>query len=233
LYEWEGAKNADLDAAIKNSKKALELAPNLSESHASHGFALSQCKRYDEAAQEFREAIRLNLNSYDAYYYYARLCFARGHMEQSAELFLKASEIRREDFQSILLLGQVYRVLATAIKNTMLSSKGVKRLRKYVQLNPDDIRALSFGAGSLLEVGDKEEAFQWMNRALELDPNNAGVLINGSCLFAKAGDKERALDVLEQAVNLGYGKKDWMENDPDYDDIRDEPRFKELMERIR
>ena len=233
LYEWEGAKNADLDAAIKNSKKALQLAPNLSEGHASHGFALSQCKRYDEAAQEFREAIRLNPNSYDAYYYYARLCFARGHMEQSAELFLKASEIRREDFQSILLLGQVYRVLGNDDKTHDAFVEGVKRLRRFVQLNPDDIRALSFGAGSLLEVGDKEEAFQWMNRALELDPNNAGVLINGSCLFAKAGDKERALDVLEQAVNLGYGKKDWMENDPDYDDIRDEPRFKELMERIR
>jgi len=177
LYEWEGAKNADLDAAIKNSKKALELAPNLSESHASHGFALSQCKRYDEAAQEFREAIVLNSNSYDAYYYYARLCFARGHMEQSADLFLKASEVRREDFQSILLLGQVYHVLnSDKAKDAFI--EGVKRLRKYVELNPDDIRALSFGAGALLETGNRDEAYQWMNRALELDPHNAGVLIN-------------------------------------------------------
>ncbi|HYK44240.1 MAG TPA: tetratricopeptide repeat protein, partial [Parafilimonas sp.] len=232
LYEWEGAKNTDLVAATTNSKKALELAPNLSESHSSHGFALSLCSKYDEAAQEFTQAIRLNSNSYDAFYYYARLCFARGHMEQSADLFLKASEVRREDFQSILLLGQVYRVL-NSDKAEDAFIEGVKRLRKYVELNPDDIRALSFGAGALLEIGNRDEAYQWMNRALELDPRNAGVLINGSCLFAKAGDKERALDVLERAVDLGYGKKDWMENDPDYDNIRHESRFKELMERIR
>jgi len=111
IYEWEGGNNADLVKAELNSLKALSLAPDLSDSHSSRGFVLSLGKRYDEAEREFEEAIQLNPNSYDAYYYYARSCFARGQIQRSADLFLKASEVNREDFQSMLLLSQYLRIL--------------------------------------------------------------------------------------------------------------------------
>ena len=231
LYEWEGADKADLEAAEKNSQKALSLASNLSESHSSHGFVLSLSKRYDEAEQEYKEAIRLNSNSFDAYYYFARSCFARGRIKESAELFLKASEVRQEDFQSVLLGGQSYRILGDN-KAMELFAEGIKRIRKQLKLNPNDRRALSLGSGSLYEMGEKEEALQWANKALALYPDDAGVLINGAGLFAKDGNKEKALDILEKAIGKGYGKKDWMEQDPDYDSIRNEPRFKKLMEKV-
>ena len=105
LYQWEGGKKADLEKAEKNSLKALTLAPNMAESHISRGFVLTLGEKYDEAEQEFHEAIRLNSNSYDAYYLYARICFARGELAKSAELFLKASQVRREDYQTVLLLA--------------------------------------------------------------------------------------------------------------------------------
>ncbi len=125
LYEWEGADNADLEAAERNSQKALSLAPNLSESHSSRGFVLALGKRYDEAEQEFKEAIRLNINSYDAYYYYGRSCFARGQIQESAELFRKASEVRREDFQSMLLLALSLRILGND-KTQEATKEGIK-----------------------------------------------------------------------------------------------------------
>ena len=71
-----------------------------------------------------------------------------------------------------------------------------------------------------------------MNQALELYPEDAGVLINAACLFAKDGNTEQALNVLELAVGKGYGKKDWIEHDPDYDSLRNEPRFKALLSKL-
>ena len=231
LYEWEGANDSDLEAAERNSQKALSLAPNLSESHSSRGFVLSLGKRYDEAEQEFKEAIRLNINSYDAYYYYGRSCFARGQIQQSAELFLKASEVRREDFQSMLLLAQSLRILGKdKTQETML--EGINRAKKQLELNPTDRRALSLTSGSLFEIGEREEAFQWINKALDLYPEDAGVLINAACLFAKDGNKEKALSILEIAIGKGYGKKDWIEHDPDYDSLRNEPRFQALLNKL-
>jgi adenylate cyclase len=232
LYEWEGGNDADLEAAEKNSQKALFLAPNSSDSHSSRGFVFSLSKRYDEAEQEFKEAIRLNINSYDAYYYYGRSCFARGEIQQSAELFRKASEVRREDFQSMLLLGQSLRILGK--KETWeITLEGINRAKKQLELNPTDRRALSLTSGSLFEIGEREEAFQWINKALDLYPEDAGVLINAACLYAKDGNKEKALGTLEIAFGKGYGKKSWIEHDPDYDLLRNEPRFQALLTKLR
>jgi adenylate cyclase len=232
LYEWEGAKNADLDAAEKYSLKALLLAPNLSESHTSRAYVLSLAKKYDEAEKEFEEGIKLNSNSFDVYYLYARTCFARGQIEKSAQLFLKASEVRQEDFQSLLLLAQSLRVLGKKEVKQALE-EGIKRARNLLKLNSTDRRVLSLAPGNLWDLGNKKEAFEWMNKALQLYPEDAGVLINAACLYAKDNHKEEALNILEKAVNKGYGKKDWIEHDPDYDSLRNEPRFKALLNKLK
>jgi len=206
-YEWEGGNKTDLVSAERYSWTALSLAPDLSESHSSHGYVLSLGKRYDEAEKEFEEAMRLNPNSFSAYYFYGRTCFAHGQIEKSAEMFRKASEVSREDFQSVLLLSQSLRVLGKD-EAEQVTREGINRARKQLKLNPSDRRVLSLASGSLFEIGEREEAYQWMNKALELYPEDAGVLINRACLFAKDNNKEEALDLLELAVGKGFGKKD-------------------------
>src|SRR5205085_8210099 len=156
---------------------------------------------------------------FDVYYFYGRASFARGQIEKSAEMFLKASEVRREDFQSLLLLAQSLRILGKD-QNQEILRKGIDRARKQLELNPTDRRVLSLGSGSLFEIGEREEAFKWMSQALKLYPEDAGVLINAACLFAKDGNKEQALNTLELAFGKGFGKRDWIENDPDYDSLR-------------
>jgi adenylate cyclase len=230
-YEWEGGGNKDLVAAERYSWTALSLAPDLSESHSSRGYVLSLGKNYVEAEKEFKEAIRLNPNSFITYYLYGRTCFAWGQIEKSAEMFQKASEVNREDFQSVLLLAQSLRVLGKE-EAKEITLEGINRARKQLELNPSDRRVLSLAPGSLFEVGEREEAFQWMLKGLELYPEDAGVLINGVCLYAKDNNREKALDLLEKAVGKGFGKKDWIEHDPDYDNLREEPRFKALMSKL-
>ena len=231
LYEWEGSDKNDLDGAEKNSQKALSLAPGLSESHSSLGFVLSLGKRYEEAEQEFKEAIRLNPNNFDAYHYSARCSFARGHIQESADMFRKASEVRREDFQSKLLLGQCLRVLKKDNVNEIFA-EGIELARRQLKLDPTDKRVLSLAAGSLYDIGEKQEAFEWINKALDLYPEDTGVLINAACLFARDLNKEKALDFLEKVLGKGFGKKDWIEHDPDFDCLRDEPRFKALLAKL-
>jgi hypothetical protein len=58
-------------------------------------------------------------------------------------------------------------------------------------------------------------------------------LINGACLHANSGKKEKALDLLERVFARGWGKRDWVEHDPDYESLRDDPRFQSLLEKLK
>ena len=88
------------------------------------------------------------------------------------------------------------------------------------------------GAGSLYEYGEKKEALEWIDKAITLYPDDGGVIFNGACLFAKSGNNKRAIDLLEVAVERGWGNKEWIENDKDYDSLRDEPQFINLMKKL-
>jgi len=233
LYEWFGAKEDDLARAERASQRALELAPDLAEARVARGFALSLSRRYDDAAQEFEDAIRLNPNLFDAYYYFARTSFARGDIQRSAELFRWAADVRQEDFQSPMLLGQSLRMLGRHEEGRDASREGLRRAERVLVLNPVDGRALSMGAVHLLEDGQTARALEWSQRALELYPDDMGTLVNGACLRARLGLKEEALELLERSFARGWGKRDWVEHDPDYDILRDDPRFKNLLARLK
>ena len=53
---------------------------------------------------------------------------------------------------------------------------------------------------------------------------------NVSCAYALLGEKEKALDWLEKSVENGFNQFDHMEEDPDLDSLRDEPRYKKIIE---
>jgi TolB-like protein/tetratricopeptide (TPR) repeat protein len=229
LHEWFGAEEADRAAAEQASERALKLAPSLAEAHVARGCALSLSRRYAEAAQAFDAAVVLNKNLFEAYYYYGRTSFAAGEIARSADLFRKAAAARREDFQSALLAAQSLRMLGRRDEANEVGLEGVDRAERALEINPTDTRALSLTSGLLNDLGQTERALEWSERALAIDPDDMSALINGACLRAVLGHKERALELLEKALTRRWAKRDWIENDPDYDSLRDHPRFQRLM----
>ncbi len=231
LFEWFGGTHTDLEKAETYCQRALSLSPNMAEGHSAYGYVLSLHKRYDEAESEFHKAIELDPKSFDAYYRSGRMYFACGEIEKSAEMFLKASEVRPEDFQSLLLAAQSLNILGNK-QADKVKIEGLKRVRKQLDLNPTDRRALSLGSVNLFEIGEEKEALDWIYKALDLYPDDGTILFNGVCLFIKAGKKEKALDLLENIIEQGLGNKEWIEQDPDYNPIRNDPKFLALMKKL-
>jgi serine/threonine protein kinase/tetratricopeptide (TPR) repeat protein len=233
MYEWWGGSEDDYRAADRETLSALALAPRLAEAHAARGFVLALSRRYDEAAVEFETAIGLNPNLFEASYLYARSCFAAGQIERSAELFFRAGDIRHEDFQSLMLAAQSLLMLGRNEEAERANREGIQRAERHLDLAPGDARALSLGGGALFRDGQLDQALRWSARALELHPDDQGVLINAACLQARAGMKTEALTLLERTFAKGYGKRDWIERDPDYDNLRDDPRFQAMLAKLR
>ena len=74
---------------------------------------------------------------------------------------------------------------------------------------------------------------EWSRKSLELHPSDMSTLVCATCLKALAGRKEEAIDTFERLVSLGWGKRDWVEHDPDYDSLRDDPRFQRLVAKLK
>jgi adenylate cyclase len=229
LYEWFGANEEDLSKADAASRKAMELSPELAESHLARGVTLSLLKQHKEASKAFEKSIRLNPNLFESYYYYARDRFARGDIEGSAELFGKAAAARRDDFQSPMLQAQSLTMLGRHKEALAAAREGIRRAEQMLVLNPLDQRALSLGCGALFLDGQVARAKAWADKAMELYPDDMGALVNRACLHLKMKEKEPALALLERVFEKGWAKRDWLEHDPDYDIIREDPRFKRMM----
>jgi len=232
LYQWWDASDANLSQAETASRKALDLAPDLAAAHASRGFALTISRQFAAAEQAFEVAIKLDPTLFEAYYFYARTCFQQGKLEQAATLFEKANSVRPEDFQASGLCSQVYAGLGRTADEERAYHRTIEIIEKHLELNPDDARALYFGANALAKLGNREKALDWLGRSRAVDPEDSAVLYNVGCVYALLGETDQALDCLEQAVVHGYAHKEWIEHDSDLDSLRQSPRFRKLVASI-
>ncbi len=221
-----------LEKAREASDHALKLDPESAEAHVAAGQGFSMEQRYADAAKAFERAIELDPTFFDAYYYYGRSCFKNGDLEKSLRLFQRAQDVRPDDYEAIYLLGLVSRQLGRNEESRDADARASKRVRKHLELNPDDARAYVLGAGSLARLGEKEQSRQWCERALSLAPDDDAILYNAACALAMLDEDERALDVLQRAIDAGLAGGDWVVHDPDWERLRDHPRFQALAKRL-
>jgi len=85
---------------------------------------------------------------------------------------------------------------------------------------------------SACRIGRKEEGLAWARQAVAADPEDAGVRYNVACLYSLESRPEQAIDCLHEAIQAGFGHRDWIEHDPDLDSLREHPRFQELVSRL-
>jgi adenylate cyclase len=221
-----------IDGILATSAKALALDNKLAEAHASRGFALSLGKRYEEAEKEFEQATTLDPNSFEAHYLYGRACFAQGELERTAALFERAAEIKPDDYQSLILLIQIYQSLGRDRDKEDVARKGIERAERELTLHPENPRPAYLGAGALITLGETDRAREWVSRALAIDPDDIYTQYNAACCYSMLGDIEPAFDLLERILpyaghELIHG---WIKHDSTLDALRKHPRYQKILE---
>ena len=222
-----------LDKAREASARALKLDPQSAEAHVAAAQGLSMEQRYDDAAAEFERAIELDPTLFDAHYYYARSCFKSGELEKSLRLFRQAQSVRPDDYQAVYLEALVLMQLRGWNEARDAYQRGLESSHKHLALHPDDARAYVLGAGAFARLGETERAKEWANRAMSLAPDDDAILYNAGCALAVVGEEELALDALQRAIGAGLAGGDWIPQDPDWERLRDHPRFETLVQQLR
>lgn len=218
-----------LPEASAAAAKALDLAPDLAEAHVAQGHIRSLAGDSAGAIRAFERAIALNPNLHEAYYYFARHCYAQGDYVRSAELFQSAYRTRPDEYAVLALAVPALAAAGAEDSADVLARQALAGLRHQSELDPDNARLHYMAAGLHLRLGEREAGREQAEAALRLRPGDFATLYNVACYYSLAGDGERALDLLEQAIHRGGGYADWMAHDNDLAAVHAHPRFKALL----
>jgi TolB-like protein/Tfp pilus assembly protein PilF len=229
MYQWFSREEKYRDKAQELSFKALMYDSTLAEAYTAMGLSYFIWGKLDEAAASGRKAIELDPDDFIAYWTLGRIQFSTGNLSEALGLFQRVIEIKPGFYMAHSDLKQTFTGLGRTAEAQAVSRKVLELLPNYLLQNPDDARARMFYAITLLEVGRRDEAIAEGTAALELSPGDSVMLYNGACLYSRLGETRRAVATLRQAVAAGVTNFGWMKHDPDFDPIRNDPEFIELI----
>jgi serine/threonine protein kinase/Flp pilus assembly protein TadD len=214
------------------ARTAVALDPELAEGHAALGLALTQNRQHEEAGQAFETALRLDPQLFAAHYFYARAQLQQGKRTGAVLSFEAAVKLRPDDYQAWVFLAQAYEGLGRKVDASRAHRKALQLVEKHVEVHPDDARALNIGASELAHAGERERGLEWARRSTVSDPDDAMMQYNTACFYAVQGETDAAIECLDKAVRLGYGHREWIQNDTDLDSLRADQRFQAIVDRM-
>jgi TolB-like protein/Flp pilus assembly protein TadD len=220
----------EIDAAMRALERAETLQPGLVEAMVALGSLQSAQGRNDAASATFAAAIERAPCYPDTYYWYGRHAYSIGDRARAAELFERTVELEPTNYTAWGLLGLARETLGDAAGREAIL-RCVQLIDRQLDLYPDDVRAIQFGASSNAALGRRERALELCAKALVIDPEAPGTLYNVACAYALLGESDKALDLLEKWVAIGAGGS-WIREDPDFRSLRASPRFIELLQRL-
>ncbi len=179
------------DEVINAAHKAEQLDP--SDSALRLSWVYSNLRRYDQAAEHVRRALKENTNSAAAHGGLAYACVRQGKFAEAINESQKALQL---------------------------------------SLGGDRGSALVDFATILAQSGQKEEARKHLAEINQLAGQMYLSPVGIARLHAALGDRERAFEWLQTAFD---GRSDHllgMASDPDFDSLRADPRFTELLKKV-
>ena len=157
----------------------------------------------------------------------------QGEMMKSAEQFEKACEVSPDDYQAPMMLGFILKDNGQEEKGNEVYRRGLENVKKHLDANPEDSRALYLGSSALIDIGETEKGLKWAMRAVSIDPDDSYIIYGIACNYSRLGEIDEAIYYLEKASRNGFAHWEWVENDTDLDPIRDDPRFEAIIDRMK
>jgi serine/threonine protein kinase/Flp pilus assembly protein TadD len=229
LYQYWDRRETWLEKAVESSLKAQLYDPTLSEAFAALAVAYFNKKMFDDALTAGKKAIELDPNNHIPYWILGRIYRQMDSELEALDLFRKALEINPDFYTAAGDLRMVYERLGEKEKADGVVRDAVRFFPDYLLRYPEDARARMFYATDLSYLGKFEEAKSEAAKALELSPGDTVMLYNAACFYAQLGEKKLAVDTLKNAITSGWQDYGWIKRDPDFESIREEPEYIELM----
>ncbi|MCE0497589.1 MAG: tetratricopeptide repeat protein [Methylacidiphilales bacterium] len=180
-----------VDEAMDQYQKALEINPNYAEAHYNLGNALLQKGQMDEAIGEYQKALVIDPNDAEVHYNFGNALMQEGQVDEAIAEYQKALEIDPND-------AEVRNNFGTALLQEGRLDEAMDQYQVALQINPDFAEAHADFGMALLQKGQVDEAIGEYQKALAIDPSRAEIHYNlGNALFQQGRIDEAIAEYLE------------------------------------
>jgi tetratricopeptide (TPR) repeat protein len=188
-------EKGQVDEAIANYLKAVELKPSWAEAYCNMGLALREKGQVDEAIAHYLKAIELKPSYAEAYCNLGYALREKGQVDEAIANCLKAIELKPS-------CAEAYCNMGLALQDKCQLDRAITCYQKALQLNPIFAKAYSNLAGALHEKGKYDEALVFFYKAIQLNPNLADTYCNLGITFTKKCQYDEAFKSYEKALQI-------------------------------
>jgi serine/threonine-protein kinase len=230
-YSWLGqfyfSQNRYADAA-QAFLKSTELAPNNYFGYFNLGAIYVAQGLYPEAIQAFNRSIALHPSS-DAY---SNLGYTYTLMHRNPEAITALEQALKLDERDWMNWGNLADALYWSAdrrnESTAKYSQAIAIAASKLQVNPDDASVLAYLADYSAMVGNKDAAYNYLQRALKAAPSDGDILFRAAIVHNRFNEPDQALLYLKKAKQTGYSRN-VIRDSPDFANLRQNPGFRSLV----
>jgi DNA-binding SARP family transcriptional activator/TolB-like protein len=261
LYGVMAPKKA-MPQAKAAARKALKIDDSLAEAHTSLAYAYLYFDwNWPDAESEFQRAIELNPNYATAHHWYHEYLIAMGRFEEQMAEILHAEELdpvsliintdvgwglyyaRRND-QAIEQLrrtleldanfGIAHLMLGLAYAQKHCLGEALASVQRSIELSAAEPFTLALGAlGYIYAIsGRRSAALSAIEQMKQLAGARYASDYCQALVLAGLGDRTGAINRLESALEQRYDRLIYLNVEPIFDGLRDDPRFQSVIRRI-
>ena len=212
--------------AITDYSEYITAHPDYADVYCNRGVCYEESGQFDKAITDFTYVIE-NFPAYAYFAYYRRGWVYEFQQDTIAAMsdYNKSIELEPDYAYTYLMRGTLYlRQGDTAKANADF---------EHILAVDTIVREGSCRQYALLHLGQENAAVAWVQEILALNTEYAGHYYDLACVYSLLNRTDEALDALDMAFKKGYRSFVHIEYDDDMNNIRNLPRFTEILNKYR
>jgi DNA-binding winged helix-turn-helix (wHTH) protein/tetratricopeptide (TPR) repeat protein len=219
FYDW------DFAGAEREFKRAIELNPSCADAHSDYSCYFKALNRYPEEIAEAKRGQEVNPLSAFSNMELGEAYYMARRYDEAIEQIRKTLELDPYFFIA-------YHVRARAYEQKKMYAEAIADCREWLKVFHDDPLALATLGHIYATMGRRREAEDTLTRLHEISKQQYVSPYWVAVIHAGLGEKDQAFEYLEKAFADRYFLMIWLNSDPRFDNLRSEPRFVDLVQRI-
>ena len=216
----------DPPTAEREFKRAVELNPNIPESHYGYATYLAAVGRFQEAIAELRHAVELDPLSLIWNEQLGGLYCGSHQYELAIQQWRRTLDIDPNFWMAHQDLGGVY------LKQNK-PREALQEFEKAVKFSGNSSYALGYLGYGYAAYGRRPNAERKIEYLKALSEHTYVPALSIAVVYAGLNDKDRAFEWLDKAYGQREGWLVWyFLFDPEFDNLRSDPRYADLLRRI-